>query len=196
MIRCDTAKNPDHSGAADNPHLNGLTEDALKAIIAFDCLFGDGTLCKFGGEAQNVFKEASAKSESLLDAPPMDVCGPPVPGGSHWPGSAKLPGREDGPDDAFRHCFASCVLASRTTVTFAETVGTAHENSQDPSGLPGQMDLHDNFMGRSFSKPGDESGCEPSCLDAVRGGQLRTVRVTAPNCHDRVCLGPSDQPWP
>ncbi len=196
-IACSSTKNPDHFGAGDNPHLGQETEQRLKVLIALDCLLPSPTgMCEDGEEAQNAHDEAAAKAESLLDAPPMDKCGPPAPGGSVWPGSAKLPGRLDGPDDAFRHCFASCVLASRTSSSWAERVGTDHENSQDPSSLPGQMDLHNNFMGRSFSKLRDESGCETSCVEAVRSGSLRTVRVNAPNCSDEVCLGPSDQPWP
>jgi len=71
-------------------------------LIELDCaLLGPttGRICQNGIEARNAHDEAAAKSESLLDDEPMNVCGPPVPGGSHWPGSTKLPGREDGPDD-------------------------------------------------------------------------------------------------
>jgi len=194
---CNTPTNPEHSGPADNPTLGQETEGQLKALIASDCLLPFPTgMCEDGISAQQAYDEASAKSESLLAGAPLDKCGPPAPGGDQWPGSARLPGRIDGPDDAFRHCFASCVLASRTSVAWSERVGTDHENSQDPTSLAGQMDLHNNFMGRSFSKLHDESGCEGSCLEGVRNGQLRTIQVRAPNCDDEICKGPSNQPWP
>jgi hypothetical protein len=194
---CDALKGAEHSGAGDNPHLGKESEGELRALIVGDCLLPISTgLCSNGFKAKKAFEEGFAKADSLLESPPMDLCGPPVPGGVTWPGAPNLPGKINGPDDAFRHCFASCLLASRTSPGWAERVGTDHENSQDPSSLPGRMDLHNNFMGRSLSKPGDDSGCASGCLDAVRSGNLITVRVKAPKCDDTVCLGPSSQVWP
>ena len=196
-IICDTLKGAEHSGAGDNPHLGKESEGTLRAKIAADCLSPISIgLCAKGFKAKKAFEEGFAKADSLLESPPMDLCGPPVPGGVTWPGAPNLPGKINGPDDAFRHCFASCVLASRTSPEWAERVGTDHENSQDPSSLSGRMDLHNNFMGRSLSKPGDDSGCTSGCMDAVRSGNLITVRVKAPKCDDTVCLGPSSQIWP
>jgi hypothetical protein len=196
-IVCNKPTNPDHWSAADNP--STTPEPALKTEVKLSCVpipsllppfftpnpnFGE---CLMGREALKAHDEADAKANSLLDET------------SPWPGGSKLPGHHLGPDDCFRHCFASCILASRTNPAWAERVGTAHEIS-GPGGtaaLDSHMDLHDNFMGRSFSKPGDGPHCEQACLDAARAGQLRTIRpVPGTKPPVFVCIGASDQPWP
>jgi outer membrane protein OmpA-like peptidoglycan-associated protein len=115
-------------------------------------------------------------------------------------GRSGLPGPHLGPQDAFRHCFASCCLTQAAGASQAEKFGTGHGNS-NPSSIPfdDQMDLHDNSIGRGLGVPGAD--CEVACLDARRNGLLRTIRGphTRPPASPPVttdCIGPSDQPWP
>lgn len=104
-----------------------------------------------------------------------------------------LAGLHLGPADAFRHCFWNCRMAQELGAAAAERFATAHENS-GPSPIPhdDDMDLHNNFVGRSLGVPG--ANCETECRNAVTTGQLRTVRQ--PPDVATGCLGASDQRWP
>jgi hypothetical protein len=113
-----------------------------------------------------------------------------------------LPGPYLGPQDAFRHCFASCCLAEKVGAAEAEEFGTAHENSNSSS-IPfdNDQDLHDNSIGRGLAGPSVD--CDTACKTALTAGFLRTIRgpsvsratkLSSPVATD--CIGPSNQPWP
>jgi outer membrane protein OmpA-like peptidoglycan-associated protein len=119
-----------------------------------------------------------------------------------------LPGQHLGPRDAFRHCVWNCYMARAITDTDAEKFATGHENS-GPSTMPwnNEMDLHNNAMGRTLSYQGPD--CAEYCKNAVKTGQLRTIRGPEANRTaareglspstppvPKTCIGASDQPWP
>lgn len=61
-----------------------------------------------------------------------------------------LPGREDGPADAYRHLLLSAELARTNTETFTRAVLAAHEftgNAQDQTSDANKMDEHNNELG-------------------------------------------------
>lgn len=61
-----------------------------------------------------------------------------------------LPGRENGPADAYRHLLLSAELARTNTETFARTVLAGHEftgNAQDQTPEANKMDEHNNELG-------------------------------------------------
>jgi len=84
-----------------------------------------------------------------------------------------LSGIHNGPADAFRHCFWSCLMAQQIGVSQAKEVGNIHEDcNPNPSGER-DMDLYNNSKGRSFgAKPG--TSCKNACLQAACDGTLKT----------------------
>ncbi len=120
-----------------------------------------------------------------------------------------LPGAHLGPQDAFRHCVWSCLMAQRIGAIEAEQFGSGHENS-DPSSIPfdNQQDFHDNAIGRALATLG--GNCSSACMSALTTGLLRTIRgpdanhsaaleglfIAPGSTPSTPCIGPSDQPWP
>lgn len=176
---CKGPTPPNHWDRADNP--TTMTEGELKAWWITRCLVGkDVVTCRMAAETQATRDEAMEKAEGMKDE------------SLSWPAcgtAGKLPGWHHGPLDAFRHCYASCLLAKRVGKAKAEMPGTAHENSspEGPESIDSRMDLHDNFTGRSIT--GD---CETGCKEKLRAGELRTILEPG----GKECIGDSDQPWP
>ncbi len=83
-----------------------------------------------------------------------------------------LPGRHNGQQDAFRHCYWSCRMAQEIGAGQAQTVGNIHEEcGGNPPGETA-MDLNNNASGRGFGAPG--ANCGTACMGAVNSGTLQT----------------------
>lgn len=68
---------------------------------------------------------------------------------------AKMPCDSDidftnGKADAVRHAYWNALMAKRTTISFAQSFGTAHESGGTNTPSASAMDLHNNAIGRSL----------------------------------------------
>lgn len=82
-----------------------------------------------------------------------------------------LPGRTNGPQDAFRHCVGICLIKKNCSTFEAAVGGTLHEIFTSDPIDPRLMDLHNNAIGR---RCGDLScGCESCCMGAVRSHEAQ-----------------------
>lgn len=77
--------------------------------------------------------------------------------------------------DAFRHCQWSALMTRRTSETYAEKMGRAHE--ENPESRQGQMDLYNNSKGRTAGSAADlnKEGARDManrCRDYARTGGL------------------------
>jgi RHS repeat-associated protein len=85
-----------------------------------------------------------------------------------------LPGPVNGPQDAYRHCVASCYATSKLGSSIAEKLGDAQEWwATDPDPRETQMDETNNAIGRSVCQPNDRwEDCQSKCRSAVDEGAL------------------------
>ncbi|MCX5727194.1 MAG: hypothetical protein NT030_08575 [Candidatus Saganbacteria bacterium] len=81
-----------------------------------------------------------------------------------------LPGRVDGPGDAFRHCVWSCKMTQALGPETAATIGAVHEVCS-PNSSNGEMDNHNNMIGISLGKNPD-TNCVNACSDAISDGDV------------------------
>ena len=82
-------------------------------------------------------------------------------------GRIGLPGSEDGPQDAFRHCLAACRLTQDFGEGVARALGDLHERGGDTPAC--EMDRNNNRMGRQLGR--GEGSCEDACRSApLQGG--------------------------
>ncbi len=88
-----------------------------------------------------------------------------------------LPGPNDGPQDAYRHCLASCVATGYLGSGASEFLGDLNESSDDHSAST-EMDRNNNSAGRELGNKScdatPEKGCRDRCGDALRNGRLQT----------------------
>lgn len=93
-----------------------------------------------------------------------------------------LPGRRDGPQDAFCHCLASCIAARNYGSGASAFMGSTFEDlNPDPSQRECDMDLANNASGiaAAASSPVNASMdpatiCASTCMSALEGGRLQT----------------------
>ena len=78
-----------------------------------------------------------------------------------------LPGRGDGPQDAFRHCYWSCRMTQDLGIILAKTIGDIHEECGDRR----FMDYINNLVGRTYGMSGAD--CRIVCLGGIRKGPLQ-----------------------
>jgi RHS repeat-associated protein len=86
-----------------------------------------------------------------------------------------LPGIKRGPQDAFRHCYWTCMMTDAMGPGDALIVGEIHEACQDINTPEDrEMDLYNNFVGAylSLHTPGE---CKTSCLIFTYMGYLKTI---------------------
>jgi RHS repeat-associated protein len=86
-----------------------------------------------------------------------------------------LPGKGNGPQDAYRHCVWSCLMTKSIGEQNAHIIGDEHENSGDRHGQPtGEriMDKKNNAVGRECGSSGDGKACGQMCMDAYSSGRL------------------------
>jgi RHS repeat-associated protein len=108
--------------------------------------------------AKNLANEALKSAE---DAAPL------LPGG--------LSGLNNGPADAFRHCYWSCLMAQKIGAEQAKKVGDIHEACRE-NNPPGEvaMDQANNSAGREFGKVSNPSNnCWSSCFTSAACGNLQ-----------------------
>ncbi len=92
-----------------------------------------------------------------------------------------LLGPHNGPQDAFRHCLASCEMARENTAPLAQCGGWANEKKGDwthnqQSGER-EMDDHNNAAGVKFGETAKSyQACYASCMSAVSSGDLKTYQ--------------------
>jgi RHS repeat-associated protein len=88
-----------------------------------------------------------------------------------------LPGKEGGPQDAFRHCLWSCEMEHILGDQSAAFFGDLHEleNYCQGSSMESiQIDLSNNAAGRSTGKK--SANCYEACMCLVKGGKLTTAK--------------------
>lgn len=91
--------------------------------------------------------------------------------------------REDGPSDAFRHCFTSAAVARDFGAGFADLVGTLHEVKAVLKGISTveeldertRMDYWNNAVGRFIAKEVVTSGQSGSTPDTHLAKQCKTA---------------------
>ena len=90
-----------------------------------------------------------------------------------------LPGPHNGPQDAYRHCLASCEMARENTEAVAQCLGWANEKRGDwwrnQERGERQMDDFNNSRGFQFGRTAQSyQSCQNSCMGAATSGGLRT----------------------
>ena len=91
-----------------------------------------------------------------------------------------LDGPHNGPQDAYRHCLWSCLMASDLGVEQAKSIGDNHEAAGNRNGQPkkeSDMDKHNNREGRicAVNRPSfDPSSCPAKCKKALKNKRLQT----------------------
>ena len=123
-------------------------------------------------------------SKCPLGEPPTQIlnCGPvnsavglnSAGGATDTSRATGLPGVQDGPQDAFRHCYWSCLMTQLIGPGAAKCIGDTHELCGTDFGSPGSnMDLCNNAVGRSLAHSDRlESDCRKSCLNALKSAKL------------------------
>ncbi|MEM1204479.1 MAG: PKD domain-containing protein, partial [Acidobacteriota bacterium] len=83
--------------------------------------------------------------------------------------------RSDGQmGNAFMHAFMNCFVAAKCGKAFAKQIYDAHEDSNgNPTCEWGQMDLHNNAVGRAVSELGFPELCRALVKEALFDGRLR-----------------------
>ncbi|MCA1791646.1 MAG: hypothetical protein LC667_17880, partial [Thioalkalivibrio sp.] len=89
-----------------------------------------------------------------------------------------LPGQHNGPQDAYRHCLASCEAARENGQAIAEFLGWANERKGDwehkQDRREREMDEHNNSCGRQLGDgAASKRQCERGCRLALDYGILR-----------------------
>jgi hypothetical protein len=93
--------------------------------------------------------------------------------------SSGLDGPHNGPQDAYRHCLWSCLMASDLGVDQAKSIGDNHESAGNRNGQPkkeSDMDKHNNRVGRTcaVNRPSfDPSTCPDKCKRALKNKELQ-----------------------
>ena len=92
---------------------------------------------------------------------------------------SKLPGPHNGPQDAYRHCLASCEMARENTAAVAQCFGWANENRGDwlrnQERGERQMDDFNNSRGFQFGRNAQSyQSCRSSCMGAATLDGLKT----------------------
>lgn len=94
---------------------------------------------------------------------------------------SRLPGSWNGPQDAYRHCLASCESARENTQPIAQCFGWANEKWGDwfKNQERGErsMDDFNNSVGYAFGKGAKNfQACEALCMAAATRGLLTTYQ--------------------
>ena len=132
----------------------GKNSAAIGGAIAVVVVVGVGILAYMHVDVSHG-ADAAAKAEAV-----------------HLPG----PGGMNGPEDAVRHCIATCIA----TANYGETIEEAMEwwHPEDDSTRDGHMDNMNNGEGRTCGavvkgKGGDTTKeCTKACMDSYRAGRL------------------------
>jgi RHS repeat-associated protein len=122
------------------------------------------------------YQDYQERSDAVRAVGPYDA----YRGGYRFAGMAErtarrsgLPGPQNGPQDAYRHCVWSCLMTRSIGASGATTIGNIHEAANRRAGQPfaeEQMDQHNNVKGRYCgTRPGN---CEQLCLDLLDLGGL------------------------
>jgi len=85
---------------------------------------------------------------------------------------SKLPGKFDGEQDAFRHCYFSCRATQEMGASKAEAVGDIHENCFFHGWAERAKDQFNNKKGREFGQTGG-TDCNERCYDAAEDAELK-----------------------
>jgi RHS repeat-associated protein len=93
-----------------------------------------------------------------------------------------LPGAHNGPQDAYRHCLASCEMARENGTFSAQCLGWANEKNGDwnRNQERGERDMDDfnNAMGVALGKSAQNTqACKSLCMAATLHGQLMTYQT-------------------
>ena len=86
-----------------------------------------------------------------------------------------LPGPHNGPQDAYRHCLWSCLLAQSMGEQSARKIGDTHEATNKKNNQPQDeqdMDQANNAAGRLCTQPIGPKPCTERCGDLLMSGQL------------------------
>ena len=92
-----------------------------------------------------------------------------------------LPGPHNGPQDAYRHCVWSCLMASNGNQQDAKEIGDNHEEAGKRAGQPSNesvMDQINNSVGRHCAiipPKNDPKSCPSKCLNKLLSGGLQTT---------------------
>lgn len=87
-----------------------------------------------------------------------------------------LEGHVNGPQDAYRHCVWSCLMAQTIGPDQAKTVGDVHETQGAKGGQTASeraMDEKNNAVGRMCGQQKDSKNCAERCMDALTDGKLQ-----------------------
>jgi len=92
-----------------------------------------------------------------------------------------LPGPVDGPQDAYRHCLASCVATGHFSEGFAGWLSERNEAGNDPNDPGTRMDRGNDRVGRQLGcgtsgVDATVNECRDSCRNALANGSLGTLR--------------------
>jgi RHS repeat-associated protein len=88
-----------------------------------------------------------------------------------------LPGPSNGPQDAYRHCLASCMTTKEVGPGEAAILGWANEVFGHPGQESGEraMDDRNNACGRAIGKTARSTAdCESGCRNALSAGRLQS----------------------
>ena len=87
-----------------------------------------------------------------------------------------------GPQDAFRHCYWSCLMSRELGYKCASAIGRNHEAMGDRGGGNGpgdhEMDDNNNFVGATLGE--GEGDCGNLCEAALENGSLQVNNPTHP----------------
>ena len=84
-----------------------------------------------------------------------------------------LPGPHNGPQDAYRHCLASCKAARDIGEEDTKQITDNHEDHGGGPADENSMDRHNNSEGMKCAK--EKKSCEKGCLDKLSSGVLVTL---------------------
>jgi hypothetical protein len=84
-----------------------------------------------------------------------------------------LPGPHNGPQDAYRHCLASCKASRAIGEEDTKQITDNHENHGGGPADENSMDLHNNSEGIKCAK--DKKSCEQGCMDKLNSGGLEVL---------------------
>ncbi len=101
---------------------------------------------------------------------------------SHWKDQADdiasesgLPGEWGGPQDAYRHCMASCMVAADNGPLISHIMGYSNEYAPwnyTPDAEDRDMDIWNNQVGVCMAVDGEPESCPERCRYALDNGHL------------------------
>jgi|GEM_PF-4500368 len=100
--------------------------------------------------------------------------------------ATKLPGRQDGPQDAYRHCVWSCIMAKFIDEHVATVAGNIHEVCVENTASAHRQDFNNNKIGRNIGL--HDGDCDEGCTGAMDNGTL-WVNATDPGPRTPSFLG-------